>query len=255
MSLTSFTAYVAGTNLIITDPTPDTKAPVLNSLSISSNEASSNNSVKINAEVSDELSGVYRVYICYRNPSGNTKGIYFYLDETTQKYEGTTISIDIYDEAGEWIPSYLTLTDKKDNSGYFYDINSTSSGQKFDFLAYKFTVSGVLIPKVTTNKVPPTLNSITISTSKVSGPGTVKLIADASDDDTRVNSIWTNYIKPSGGYYYLSLYINNTTGKYEGSITIDKYDEIGDWKLNYVGLGDEAGNYKYIYDSDLNSNS
>ncbi|MBC2582921.1 Ig domain-containing protein, partial [Clostridium sp. DJ247] len=253
MNLTSFTAYAAGTVIEILDPTPDVTPPVLNSLNISSSQASPGNPVKITAEVSDELSGVNSVYISYRKPSGNSTGTYLNLNQTTQKYEGT-ISIGTYDEAGEWIPSYLALTDKKDNSGYVYDVNSTSSGQKFDFSPYRVTVSGVSIPPVTpesTDKVPPVLNSITTSTSQVSGPGTAKLIADVSDDDTGVYNVYAYYLKPSGRSYSLGLYFNSTTGKYEGNITIGQYDEIGDWKLNYVYLRDKAGNYKCIYDSAL----
>ena len=252
-----YTPLIANaTDVIIVDPTPDTVPPVLTSLSISSNQASPENSVKIAAEVNDELSGVNRVYISYRKPNGNSKGTYLYLNQTTKKYEGT-ISISTYDVAGEWVPSYLTLTDNKDNSGYVYDDNSDSSGQKFDLDPYKFTVSGVSSPPTTpesTDKVPPVLNSITISSSQVSGPGTVKLVADVSDDDTGVNSVSASYVKPSGRSYSLSLYFNSSLGKYEGSITIGQYDEIGDWQLNYVRLGDKAGNYKYIYDSTLNPN-
>ncbi|QGU95070.1 hypothetical protein GOM49_08175 [Clostridium bovifaecis] len=253
-----FTPSIAlAIDVIIIDPTPDTTPPVLTSLSISSDQASPGNPVKVTVEVSDELSGVNSVYICYRKPSGNSTGTFLYLNQTTQKYEGT-INIGNYDEAGEWVLSYLTLTDKKDNSGYVYDVNSTYSGQKFDFSPYKFTVSGVSIPPITpepTDKIPPVLNSITISTSQVSGPDTVKLIADVSDDDTGVYSVSANYSKLSGRFYSLSLYFNSSTGKYEGNITIDQYDEIGDWKLNSIYLKDRAGNYKYIYDSTLNPSS
>jgi trimeric autotransporter adhesin len=244
-------------DVIIVDPTPDIAPPVLTSLSISSDQVSPENPVKISAGVSDELSGVKRVYISYKKPSGSSKGTYLYLNQTTQKYEGT-ISIGTYDEAGVWVPSYLILTDNKDNDGYVYDDTSNSSGQKFDFDPYKFSVSGVSIPPTTpepTDKIPPVLNSIITNVSQVKGPGTVKLIADVSDNDTGVNSVYANYLKPSGRSYSLNLYLNSISGKYEGSISIDQYEEIGNWKLNYVRLGDKAGNYKYIYDSVLNPTS
>lgn len=244
-------------DVIITDPTPDTAPPVLTSLNISSSQVTPKNPVKVTAGVSDELSGVNKVYISYNKPSGRSKGTYLYLNEDTQKYEGT-ISIDTYDEAGVWVPSYLILTDNKDNDGYVYGDNSNSSGQKFDLDPYKFTVSGVSTPPTIpepTDKIPPVLNSIITSTSQVTGPGTVKLIAVVSDDDTGVNSVSANYLKPSGKSYSLSLYFNSSSGKYEGSISIDKYEEMGDWKLNYVRLGDKAGNFKYIYDSVFNPTS
>ncbi|MCP3761227.1 Ig-like domain-containing protein, partial [Domibacillus sp. A3M-37] len=247
----------AAEEVVIVDPTPDTTPPVLTSLSISSNQASPGNPIKITAEISDDLSGVKKAHISYRKPSGTITWASLYLNQTTQKYEGT-MSIDTYDEAGEWVLYSLGLTDNKDNGGSVYDDNSNSSGQKFDLDPYKFTVSGVSIRPVTpepTDKVPPVLNSITISTSQVSGPGTVKLIADASDDDTGVSGVNVQYLKPSGMYEYAYLYFNSTSGKYEGSLNIDQYNESGDWKLNRVYVGDKAKNSTYIYDSVLNPNS
>ncbi|MGJ3221877.1 Ig-like domain-containing protein, partial [Geobacillus thermoleovorans] len=239
----------ASTEVIIENPTPDTTPPVLNSLNITATQVSVGGSVKLIADVSDDLSGVKSVYASYRGPKWS-KGVSLYFNQTTQKYEGT-ISFNQY-EGGEWVLTSISLVDNKDNSVSIYDDSTTYSVErKMDLSPYTIQVTGGL-----EDTTPPVLNSIDIqSPSQVSPGDIVKVIADVSDDGSGVSSVSVRFLKPSGRSTNTNLYYNQTSGLYEGSLRIDQYDELGEWKMYSVSMGDKAENYKFIYDSTYTGSS
>jgi hypothetical protein len=247
----------SATDVIIEGPTPDMTAPELKSLEISSNEATPENTVKLTAEVTDDLSGVRSVSVYYRSPNNSSKHILFNLNQTTNKYE-TTIHFSQYDDPGEWKLNYLYLYDNKDNSAYVYDINSSySSTQKFDYAPYVINVSGVT-PKppepLKEDFTPPVLNDIeVINQSAVKTNEYATIFADVTDDKSGVSSVSASFVKPSGRTQNVYLYYNQTSQKFEGKIYIDTFEEVGTWKLQYVYMYDKEYNSKTIYDSTLYS--
>ncbi|MGV2939776.1 hypothetical protein AB5I83_09315 [Mesobacillus sp. LC4] len=247
------------TDVIIEGPTPDTTAPELKSLEISANEATPENSVKLIAEVTDDLSGVRSVSGYYRSPNNNSKYLTFYLNQTTNKYEAT-VSFSQYDDPGEWELNYISLYDNKDNSAYVYDINSSySSTQKFDYAPYVINVSGVTPKPPEPPKedfTPPVLNEIeVINQTAVKANESATIVADVTDDKSGVSSVSARFVKPSGRTQNVYLYYNQTSQKFEGKIHIDTFEEIGTWKLQYVYMYDKEYNSKTIYDSTLYSSS
>ncbi|WP_394186913.1 Ig-like domain-containing protein [Metabacillus halosaccharovorans] len=240
------------TEVVIEDPTPDSTGPVLQSLTVSSNEATPDNLVKITAEASDDLSGVREIYVYYKKPSGYTESSYLYLNQTTKKYEGN-LQVDTYDEAGEWVLDRVTLYDQKDNSRTIVDLNDTRGySDKMDFSPYTITVSGVIEKEDTT---PPIVNNVNISSQYVKPGETLKVTADVSDDISGVDSVQVTYLKPSGKYRYVYLYLNQTTGKYEGDLKIDQYDELDEWKFYRISAWDNLDNYSYVYDNSASASS
>ncbi|OBW58795.1 hypothetical protein A9986_07570 [Solibacillus silvestris] len=234
--------------VIIEDPTPDTIPPTLESLSIVEN--STGKSYKLLADISDDLSGVDYVYGSYKSPKGTySKGINFYYNSSTNKYEAT-IYFTEYDESGIWDLSSVTLRDKKNNSMTVYDQKNNSSGVKMDLSPYSIEIVGGL-----EDTIAPELNSIDITPkSEVTAGASIKVEADITDIGSGVETVNVSFLKPSKATKSLSLYYNNTTGKYQGSFSIDQYDELGAWKLFSVSLRDNARNSRVIYDSILNTN-
>ncbi|MEH6948143.1 Ig-like domain-containing protein [Bacillus sp. JJ634] len=240
-----FTSTLASANeVIITDPTPDTTPPELSSFTISETQAAAGITIQFTAEATDDLSGVSTIYVSYRKPSGNTEGLYLYFNQSTNKFVGSMSFYD-YSESGMWTLNYINVEDKKRNDVTYYDLSSSNTSEhKMDFRPYAIQVDG------SEDSTPPVLNSISISTSQITSSGSVKIVADASDDSSGVNSyisVWFN--KPSGRSINEYLHYNNNTGKFEGSLSIDKYDELGTWKLSSVRLQDRTGNSTYIYHS------
>jgi hypothetical protein len=244
-----------GPVVIIDDPTPDTTAPALKDIQIAPVKpellVSPNNAVKISAEVSDDLSGVDKVRVEYKKPSGTTTSINLSFQQSSSKYVGL-LPIDIYDEPGIWVLNSVYLEDVKDNFTYILNLNNSGSYEKRDFSLQSFEVTGVtekpvIPPKV--DFVAPVLNSIEISTQSVTSGGKIKITASASDVGEGVSFISVKYKKPSGRSMYSTLSLNQENGLFEGSMTIDQFEELGKWILDYVQVVDKASNSKSIYNS------
>lgn len=237
---------VNATEVIIEDPTPDTTPPSLDGLSII--EITAGKTYKLTAEISDDLSGVDYVYGYYQSPSGTySKNLSFGYNSTTKKYE-STINFSEYDESGTWKLSSLTLRDQKSNLITIYDQSNYSSENKLDFSPYFINVLGGL-----EDTIPPVINSIELlPVAEVTGGAEIKVVADITDVGSGVDNVNISIIKPSRKTMDLYLYYNQSTGKYQGSFSIDKYDELGIWRLYSISTRDKARNFKTTYDSTLN---
>lgn len=214
----------------IDDLTPDLEAPKLISIVASSQEMTPSSSVKISAEVTDNLSGVDRVVLYLKKSSGATKGFYLYLNSATNKYE-VTVSVGKIDEPGLWEVQSVTLSDKKNNNRSIYRSD-------YDFSKLDLNVSGVTLPE----KEPPVLHDISIKSRNVSVGQSVEVSAHVSDNESGVSSVVVYYKKPSGKIFSIPLYKNNSTGKFEGSKKIDQFEELDVWSVSYVYLQDQAQN-------------
>lgn len=221
----------------IEDPTPDLEAPQLNQISTSSQTLTPTTPVKITANITDDLSGVKNAVIYYKKPSGTTRSYTFVYNTATKLFEAT-ISVGTVDEPGEWKVSSVYLNDNKDNS--------ISIGQsQFDFSLLNLQVSGVTLPEVPiepTDKEPPVLHDISVESLQVKSGQSIKVTADVTDNESGVRSVTVYYKKPSGRQFSISLTENATTGKFVGSKTINQYEELGEWKIDYVYLSDKVSN-------------
>ncbi|MFC0187358.1 Ig-like domain-containing protein [Fictibacillus aquaticus] len=241
ISLLLFPQWIAyATDVIIDDPTPDLKAPLLNNINVSSNELSPTNSIKVIAEISDILSGFNSGYIIYKKPNNQTVEKEFVYNSTTNKYEAT-LTADQTDIAGEWRATTIYLKDKKDNDVTLHDQTIQHNGEKVDFSNIHLNVSGVTPPPEPTDKEAPLLHDIFVTSQQVNVNENIEIKADITDNETGVSYIYAVYKKPSGSHEY--IYLNqNSEGQFTGTHTIGKYEESGDWLLTSLYVSDRAGN-------------
>ena len=242
MDLTPYTIQVTG-------GLEDTTPPELNSVTITPQEAqvTAGGKVKVSVNVVDEGSGINSVWANFVKPSGRSipGAIGLSYNQTTGLYEGT-YTVDQFDELGEWRLDYISTRDIASNSKTIrHSITTTTNGEIRDFSTYKFEVVGT-----TPDLLGPILDSLAISLGQVSNnSAVVKLTAESSDKLSGITSFYAYYKKPSGKSQTVYFSYNSTLGKYEGSIPIDRYDELGTWKLYQISMNDKKYNSKSIVDS------
>lgn len=221
----------------------DTAPPVLNSVELlSSSPVTVGGYAKFRVEITDDVSGVSRAYLGLTKPSG--KSYYASLSQVNGIYEAS-VPIDQYDELGDWKLHNVTMYDNAGNSVSVYDSSMMSiQSPKMDLHVYTFTVTGT-----TPDLMAPSLGNLSISLeSETSQSAVVKLTGTSSDQLSGVNSFYAIYQKPSGKSLYVPFYKDYSTEKYEAFIHIDKFDELGTWKLSSIYLRDNKDNNKSIED-------
>ena len=102
----------------------------------------------------------------------------------------------------------------------------------------------------------PSLSSFNISTPVVDlskGDATLRFTAGATDDISGVSDINASWRSPSGEqYFYLGAYdsddlIDGTKNQgtwRSDSGELNRFSELGTWRLSYLEIEDEAGNEK-----------
>ncbi|MFB5282829.1 Ig domain-containing protein [Peribacillus sp. Hz7] len=231
-------------NVEIPDPTPDLQAPIINEISVSSNELSPTTPIKVIADISDELSGFNQGTITYTKPTNQTLTVPFVLNSTTGKYEAS-ITVPEIDVEGEWKVSRIYLQDKKENYVYLSHLATQSNGEKIDFSTLNLNVTGVTDPPVSTDKEAPVLHSISVGSQQLSVNEKIEVIAEVTDNESGVSTVRANYKKPSGASQSIYLY-KNAAGQFVGSHTIGKYEESGEWVLSSIYMSDKDGNSQTI---------
>lgn len=239
--LTQSIAY-AEVDVGIDDQQPDVLAPIVESISVSSNELSPTLPVKVIAEISDELSGFSEGSITYTKPNNQTVTKPFILNTTTNKYEAT-ITVPSIDISGEWKVTNIFLTDKKDNRVYLNHLTTQSNGEKIDFSTLHLNVTGVTSPLEPTDKEAPVLQSIKVNSQQAAVNDKIELTAEITDNESGVSTVIAYYKTPNGKSKSIYLF-KNTPGQFVGSYTIGKYEESGEWTLSSVYINDKVGNSK-----------
>jgi len=241
----------------------DTTPPKLVGLAISPNSVdvtSGPQTVTITMNVTDDLSGTQQVYGAVRSPTTGQYQ-YFYANLTAgTNLNGTwvgNVTIPQYSEAGGWTIYYIYLADNDTNTQYLY----TSDLQA---LGFPTTFTVVSQQDVT----PPQLTSFGFSPSAINVSAADQIITftlGASDDLSGVNfncvtyCYYTVYLTSPSGKQWQGLVNYNVSmlsgtplaGVWQGQITLPRYSEAGAWQVNFVSLKDSAGNFTYLYTSNL----
>jgi len=90
----------------------------------------------------------------------------------------------------------------------------------------------------------PVLHEIWVSPSAVEAGETVKLYANVTDDLSEVEFVNSNAISPSGEHLYgFGLGYNQTSGLWEGELSIPEFSEAGIWTFYNIHCGDTVYNY------------
>ncbi len=122
-------------------------------------------------------------------------------------------------------------------------------------------IAAVMVPAAVygqTDTTPPVLTSLSIDPNPVdvtSGPQTVTLTMNVTDDLSGVNIVQGALQSPTTGQYlYFYAYLaagDNLNGTWIGSVTVPQYSEAGDWSVSYISLQDTDTNTQYLYNYDL----
>ncbi|MFB3165504.1 DUF5050 domain-containing protein, partial [Neobacillus sp. 179-J 1A1 HS] len=179
-----------------------------------------------------------------RNPSKNSgTSTSTFIQNSEGKWEGTLI-IPENAESGDWFIESLGIKDKTGNylqldQAELQDYNVTKG----------FTVEGVSNYD-TTN---PTLHNIEFSKSTVKAGESIKVYITATDDNSGIEGIgWFTVRNPSkNSGTSTSTFIQNSEGKWEGTLIIPENAESGDWFIESLGIKDKTGNYLQLDQAEL----
>lgn len=229
-------------DLIVSDVSSsnDKEAPVLHEIFVESTEVNSGQSIKITADITDNQSGVNRVLVYYKKPSGKNFVIWLNLNKSTGKFEGSKL-INQHEELGEWEISTVQMTDQVENGISVNTYKDKGNIEKnFDHCMVK-------IIKTIPDMEAPSLDDLAIELKQSSSiSAVVYLTAKVSDELSGVSNISGVYSKPSGRTVYLNF--SRSADTFVASVPIDKYDESGKWQLKYITATDNMENTMTIYD-------
>ena len=248
----------------VTGGIQDTVSPSLSSFGISNPVVDLSNgdaTLRFTAGATDDISGVSDIYASWRSPSGEQS---FSLSANDgddlidgTKNQGTWRSysgeLNRYSELGTWRLSYLEIDDEAGNEKEYERADLDELG----FIS-SFEVTGGI-----QDTVSPSLSSFGISNPVVDlskGDATLRFTAGATDNISGVSDIYASWRSPSGEQSF-SLSANDGDDLIDGtknqgtwrsySGELNRYSELGTWRLSYLEIDDEAGNEKEYERADL----
>lgn len=220
------------------EPTPDeppgsdAEPPMLRGLRFEPAEAPDGSEVAVVVETADNLSGVASASGSLSSPS---RKIYIPFSLALAGGDGATLSgrfqIPPRSEAGAWTMSSLRLTDKAHNTVVLSPRDHP-------------VVAGARLSVFSagTDTVAPRLDAIEVSPQADDG-GVVTIKLRVVDDDSAVGSVRGILANPSRSVQ-LNFYprLNAESGLYEGTVSLPKHSEYGDWQVTLLTLTDSANN-------------
>jgi len=229
-------------NFTVISLTPDMSPPTLNVIWIVPNVVMDNESIKIYAEVTDDLSGVKFVFPTLKSPSetsGSTLQFGGLEYNSSSGLWEKEVLIPAYSESGVWIIPFVEVGDNVENRDWLW--------YNIDFIA-NFTVISSF-PDTT----PPALHDIWVSPGVINVGESVTVHANVTDDLSGVDFVFPTFLSPSGNQriQFGGLVYNSSSELWEREVTLPIYSETGKWIVDYVEVGDNANNrafYRYNID-------
>ncbi|WP_422123926.1 cell wall-binding repeat-containing protein [Planococcus sp. X10-3] len=227
----------------VTNELVDQTPPSVKSIEIPEGEFGAGESLNLKAEVTDDVSGVKSVLVYFDSPSKNRVVLtYLYYNETSGLYEGT-LTVDPYAEEGQWTLRSVVVEDNAENSRRYLPDEFP------DTLFYQVTNELV-------DQTPPSVKSIEIPEGEFGAGESLNLKAEVTDDVSGVKSVLVYFDSPSKNRVVLTyLYYNETSGLYEGTLTVDPYAEEGQWTLRSVVVEDNAENNRRYLPGEVTANN
>lgn len=265
---------LGGGGFSVTGTTSDTEAPVFNSIAVDKTTAAVGDKVKITVDASDNLSGIEKGSVEYKNTSGSKV-----IDLTLEngKLTGYYTLMD-NDQVGSWQVNSVGFCDKslKWTHVYSSELNDDGKGSELkdlsagNFVVAEATKSGevaesaeTVVPGETikpaekavqseiTDMDPPVFNSISVDKTLAAAGDTVTVTVNVSDYGSGLSSGHAYYRLPSGET--IDCYLGVVNEKLVGTFSIGKYDEPGKWIVSYIDIYDYSGNCNEIYNSEIYS--
>ncbi len=249
------------TTLTVQNPTPDTTAPEVLSFAFTPNSVDvglTSRTVTATMRMTDGGSGVsYGQAYFYSPSSGQNVGVGF---GSGNRISGTaadgiyqsTMTVPRYAEAGDWKLNYIYTADVVNNYRYYYP---AGSGQPNIFPVG--TATTLTVQDATPDSVAPQMLAFDFNpkTASIAGSDqTLTATVRLTDNLSGVSYCQAYFYSPSNGQNVgVGFGAGNRTsgtaldGTYQATMTVRRYAEAGDWKLNYIYVGDAVGNYRYYY--------
>jgi hypothetical protein len=240
-------------NTVIVQSISDTAAPILSALSFSPvlvDTSWAPASVSIAFAGADELSGVKKVMIGFRSPSGQQEAYNgaAALAGTTIFTGTTAVTFPRFSEAGTWALFDLRTFDQAGNVKFYAPAEIAA-------LVSQNTIQVQSIDDVTA----PKLTALSFSPAAIDtslAPANVTITFEGVDDFSGIKQVMIGFRSPSGLY---SKYNAGTvfwgavsfTGATD--IAFPKYSETGVWTLFDIRTFDNAGNVRFYTPAEIAS--
>jgi len=212
-------------------------------------------STTVTLSITDDLSGArYYQSVRFHSPSGAqyhyTSGYLVSGTELDGEWE-VNFTFPEHSELGIWTIS-VRLEDEVGNYSWI-------DSETLDALGFPTEVEVVSVPDTD----PPVLTQLSIDSSSIDtseADQSLIITVAAADNPSGVDYMFIYMRNPSGTvmpYVYVSErgLIGGTTldGTWQTTFTIPQYSESGIWTVSRIYLRDNAANWRYIYESDLQS--
>lgn len=168
----------------------------------------------------------------------------------------STLTLPQYSESGIWTVEYLFLMDQVGNQRWLYSSDLASLN-----FSTTFSNTAVADDSSPPNAISFELDPIAINTNLTSQ--NITFTVHITDDLSGVGSNpQARFRSPSQNQFADAVFSvdtlisgNELDGIYRTSMLLPKYSEIGDWYIEYLFLMDKVGNQKWLYQSEIISNS
>ncbi len=230
--------------------TEDTTPPVLESVAFTPDAVdvtAGSETITFTIDYSDEISGVFRVYLSVVSPSGGQGENKYFWPEAGDTQITYDMEIAQFSESGDWVINNLTLLDNVGNSDSYHANNMYGNWNS----AWPTTFNVTSVQDITA----PTLTSVSIDPSSLNvtaGPDTITFTIGHSDDLSGVYSGYIHVQSPASGQYFDKWFNPANDGDTQSifDLEIPQYAESGNWVIYSIRLQDNAGNTKYYYEAE-----
>ena len=240
---------------VLNDKPHDTTPPTLNSISLSATSVNAPAEITFTAAASDNLSGVRYVYIEFSSSESSSPfGVYFEPDSA-----GILSQTYYFGEynGGSYTIAYVHLGDNAGNTISYYGAGATVTNGCSKLPNSCYSKSFRVISSKPTDVTPPTLSSMSLSTTSVNAPGQITFTATASDDLSGVAGVEVSfYNAESNDWLNVSLFPSSESGDVltqtlsfssVGAPEGGDYLDSGEYVIAYAYVYDFAGNTKNYY--------
>jgi hypothetical protein len=217
----------------VLDGKKDDTPPVVKSVTVDKQEVKPGETVTVAIEANDDLSGIDNIFVNYRGSNGGYLSEEAVLNNETKKYVAKFQIVDTT-KPGTWRISSIQASDKAYNNIDYYN------GENADFSSGDFNVIND-----SADMTPPTVTGVTVDKTEAHPGDKVKVILDATDDKSGVESVYVDMRGTNGGYLSEEAILNSTTNKYEATFSIEETTRPGSWSISYISIGDKENNYKF----------
>lgn len=258
----------------VTNANSDATPPALASISISDSFIdidAGERTIIVTARFTDNLAGLFDgtfadgsgasgPQIRFISPSGQIIDGIFDIENPvsgtiTDGVFRATMTLDLNAEPGDWTVQYLLLVDEAGNMVSLYPETTPA-----------LAAAGFTVKNAAGDAVPPTIQSITFGNPTLNPDGTSQFVVEAHlkdnlsglSDGMNSNGIGSSppqvrFVSGSGqivdGVFDMANPVsgNLLDGVFRATVTLSAFAETGVWRVEYVLLSDEAGNFISYY--------